>query len=99
MAMPNVLNEFGPTIITAIITIVVFVLIILIIRRSNFFVYISSNEFGVVEKVWSRKGSSTGFISLDGRAGYQPDVIRTGPHFFVPFLYRIHKQKLITVRS
>src|SRR5206468_661124 len=41
----------------------------------------------------------SGFVSLDGRAGFQPDLLRGGPHFFRPFTYRVHKQPLITVRS
>ncbi len=72
--------------------------IYLLIKRSSVLVYIKSDEFGVIEKLFSFKGSNA-FISLDGRAGFQPDVIRTGAHFFVPFMYRVHKQKLITVRS
>lgn len=71
-----------------------------LLRYCRVYVYVSSNEFGVVEKIWSRKGSiRSGLISLDGRAGFQPEVLRTGPHFFLPFLYRVHKQQLITVRT
>jgi uncharacterized membrane protein YqiK len=72
----------------------------ILLKRCRVYVYINSNEFGVIEKIWSRKGSVTsGFIALDGRAGFQPNILRTGPHFFLPFLYKIHKQKLITVRT
>jgi len=70
----------------------------LLIKRSSVLVYIKSDEFGVIEKMFSFKGSNA-FISLDGRAGFQPEVIRTGAHFFIPFMYLVHKQKLITVRS
>lgn len=79
-----------------------FVLLVccLLLRYCRVYRYISSDEFGVIEKVWSRKGSVTsGFIALDGRAGFQPNILRTGPHFFLPFLYKIHRQKLITVRT
>ncbi len=71
-----------------------------IFKRSRMFVYINSNEYGVVEKIWSRKGSvRSGFMSLEGHAGYQPELLRTGLHIFTPFVYRIHRQPLITVRN
>lgn len=73
---------------------------VFLLKSSNVFVYISSNQFGVLQKVWSRKGSvKTGLIALNGEAGFQPGILRTGPHFFMPWLYRVHKQKLITVRT
>ena len=73
-------------------------IVYILVRWSSVIVYIRSDEFGIVEKLFSAKGS-TSFISLEGRAGYQPDVLRTGAHVFTPFVYRVHKQKLITVRS
>ena len=34
--------------------------------------YISNNEVGIVEKVWSARGSvKSGLIALNGEAGYQ----------------------------
>lgn len=67
---------------------------------SHVFVYIRNDEYGVVEKLWSLKGSvKTGFMSLNNNAGYLPEVLRGGPHFFRPFQFRVHKQKLITVRN
>lgn len=80
--------------------IVVGLLVYALMRYSNFFVYITSDSYGVVEKKWGRGGTTRdGFIARHGEAGFQPDLLRTGPHFFVPFLYRVHRQKLITVRS
>lgn len=71
-----------------------------LLRFCRVYKYISSDQFGVVEKVFSRKGSvANGFIALNGQAGFQPNILRTGPHFFLPFLYKIHTQNLITVRS
>jgi hypothetical protein len=32
-----------------------------------------------------------------GEAGFQPDVLRGGFHFFFPFQYRIHSQSLVTI--
>lgn len=67
---------------------------------THVFVYIRNDEYGVVEKLWSVKGSvKTGFMALNNSAGYQPELLRGGPHFFRPFQFRVHKQKLITVRN
>ncbi len=63
-------------------------------------VYINNDEYGVVEKIWSLGGSvKAGFMSLHGEAGFETDLIRGGLHFFPPWQYRIHKQKMITVQS
>jgi uncharacterized membrane protein YqiK len=63
-------------------------------------VYIKNDEYGVVEKIWSISGSVTsGFMSLNKEAGFEPDLIRGGLHIFPPFQYRIHRQKMITVQS
>jgi uncharacterized membrane protein YqiK len=60
--------------------------------------YIGNNRIAVVEKLWSLKGSiKGGLIALRGEAGFQPDVLRGGLHFFVPFQYRLHIQSLVTV--
>ncbi len=78
------------------------ILILLLVSNkiTRVFVYIKNSEYGIVEKLWSAKGSvSSGFMSLDGKAGYLPELLRGGPHFFPPFQYRIHRQKLITVRN
>ncbi|WP_395398057.1 SPFH domain-containing protein [Novosphingobium sp. BL-8A] len=60
--------------------------------------YVGNNRVAVVEKLWSRNGSlSGGLIALSREAGYQPNVLRGGYHFFVPFQYRIHSQPLVTI--
>ncbi len=60
--------------------------------------YIPNDRLGIREKLWSLRGSvSGGFIALRGEAGFQPDVLRGGFHFFVPFQYRIHKVPLVTI--
>ena len=60
--------------------------------------YIPNNRVGIVEKLWSRSGSIPGgLIALRGEAGYQPDVLRGGIHFFRPFQYRIHSAPLVTI--
>ena len=60
--------------------------------------YVGNNRVAVVEKYWSGKGSVPGgFIALAGEAGFQPEVLRGGFHFFFPFQYRIHSQPLVTI--
>src|ERR1700760_4058562 len=80
------------------ILIAAFVAIAVLLRISNVFRYISNNQVGIVEKLWSTKGSiEGGFIALNGEAGYEPEVLRGGLHVFFPFMYRIHKSDLVTV--
>jgi hypothetical protein len=72
--------------------------IIVLLRVSNTFRYIPNNQVGIVEKLWTTKGSiEDGFIALNGEAGYEPEVLRGGLHVFFPFMYRIHKSDLVTV--
>jgi uncharacterized membrane protein YqiK len=71
---------------------------LILLRIANIFRYISNNQVGIVEKLWSTKGSiKDGFIALNGEAGYEPEVLRGGLHVFFPFMYRIHKSDLVTV--
>ena len=72
--------------------------IVILLRISNIFRYIPNNQVGIVEKLWTTKGSiEEGFIALNGEAGYEPEVLRGGLHVFFPFMYRIHKSDLVTV--
>ena len=72
--------------------------ILILLRVANIFRYIPNNQVGIVEKLWSAKGSiKDGFIALHGEAGYEPEVLRGGIHVFFPFMYRIHKSDLVTV--
>ena len=60
--------------------------------------YIPNDRIGILEKKWALRGSiREGFIALGGEAGFQPEVLRGGYHFFVPFQYRIHKVPLVTI--
>lgn len=60
--------------------------------------YIPNDRVGIVEKRWSLRGSvKSGFIALDGEAGFQPDVLRGGVHYLMPFQYRVHKMGLVTI--
>jgi uncharacterized membrane protein YqiK len=74
------------------------VLLALFIRASGAVRYIPNDRLGVLEKLWSPGGSvRQGLIALHGEAGFQPEVLRGGYHFFMPFQYRIHRQTLVTI--
>ena len=58
--------------------------------------YIPNNRIGIVEKRWSRKGSvKSGFIALHGEAGYQPNVLRGGLHYLIPFQYAVRSAPVL----
>ncbi|HEX8198964.1 MAG TPA: SPFH domain-containing protein [Isosphaeraceae bacterium] len=62
--------------------------------------YIPNNRVGIVEQLWSTRGSvSEGRImALAGEAGLQVDVLRGGLHFGLwSWQYRIHSVPLVTV--
>ena len=65
------------------------------------FVFIPNDSFGVVERKWARRGvpPGGGFMALNGGPGFLPATIKGGLHVFTPYQYRVHRQKLITVRS
>ncbi|GLS22098.1 hypothetical protein GCM10007874_51150 [Labrys miyagiensis] len=76
----------------------VLIAIALFVRVSGIVRYIPNDRLGVLEKLWSFRGSvQSGFIALRGEAGYQPDVLRGGFHFFMPFQFRIHPVSLVTI--
>ncbi|HWG44856.1 MAG TPA: SPFH domain-containing protein [Gemmataceae bacterium] len=62
--------------------------------------YIPNQQVGVVEKLWSNRGSvpEGNIIALDGEAGFQADVLRGGLHFGLwRWQYRVHKIPLVTI--
>ncbi|HDR9284862.1 TPA: flotillin family protein, partial [Burkholderia vietnamiensis] len=60
--------------------------------------YIPDDRVGVVEKLWSRSGSvQSGLLALAGEAGFQPELLRGGFHFFAPFQYRVHIHPMVSV--
>lgn len=60
--------------------------------------YIPNDRIGVCEKLWSFTGSvGDGFVALNDEAGFQPEVLRGGFHFFFPFQYRVHKVPLVSI--
>src|SRR5437016_382559 len=62
--------------------------------------FIPNNCVGVVEKLWSAKGSvpEGRILALDGEAGFQADLLRGGIHFgYWRWQYRVHTCPLVTV--
>src|SRR5215510_4419067 len=60
--------------------------------------YIDNSRVGVVEKLFSFRGSvKSGLIALERQAGYQPEVLRGGLHFMMPFQYHVHSVPLVTI--
>src|ERR1044071_7129957 len=63
-------------------------------------VYIPHTQVGIIEKIWSSKGSlrEGQIIARSGEAGFQARFLRGGIHFgLYPWQYRIHKEPLIVV--
>jgi uncharacterized membrane protein YqiK len=79
----------------------VLLLVLLLMWLGDGFVFIPNDSYGVVERKWAFRSAPTtfGFMATENGAGFLPEVIRGGFHRFVPFQYRVHRQKLITVRS
>ena len=74
------------------------VLVLIVLMSAGMVRYIPNNSIAIVEKLWSFRGSvEGGFIALRGEAGYQPQVLRGGYHFFLPFQYRLHRVALVTI--
>ena len=74
------------------------VVVIVFARISGMVRYVGNNRVAIVEKLWSGSGSVRGgLIALSHEAGYQPEVLRGGFHFFVPFQYRLHSEPLVTI--
>jgi uncharacterized membrane protein YqiK len=64
--------------------------------------YIPNDKVGIVEKLWSAKGSlgKGEIVALNGEAGFQPLVIRGGLHFGLwRWQYSVHKRPLITIKQ
>ena len=62
--------------------------------------YIANSRVGIVEKIWSTKGSvgNGRFLALGGEAGFQADVLRGGVHFgYWRWQYKIHKMTLVSI--
>src|SRR4051794_6346970 len=76
------------------------VVLLLFIPRLLGIVYIPHTQVGIIEKIWSSKGSLRDgqIIARNGEAGYQAKFLRGGIHFgLYPWQYRIHKESLVSV--
>ncbi len=80
------------------VAIVGLVALLTLLRVGNVVRYIPNDQVGIVEKMWSLRGSiKGGFIPLTGQAGFQPEILRGGIHVFFPFAYRVHRKPLVTI--
>jgi len=60
--------------------------------------FIPNTRIGIVEKRFAFKGSiKSGFIALNGEAGFQPKVLRGGLHYLIPIQYVVHTAPLVTI--
>ena len=62
--------------------------------------FIPNNCVGVVEKLWSGRGSLTQgrIVALNAEAGFQASLLRGGLHLgFFPWQYRIHREPLVMI--
>ncbi len=77
------------------------VTLLLLAIAGGAFVFIGNDSYGVIERRWSAARASplSGFMALGAGPGFLPATIKGGWHVFTPFQYRVHRQKLITVRG
>lgn len=64
--------------------------------------YIPNNKVGIIEKLWSRKGSLAGgdIVAMNGEAGFEANILRGGLHFgYWRWQYAVHKRPLITIKQ
>ena len=60
--------------------------------------YIPNTRIGIVEKRFSFSGSvKSGFIALNGEAGFQPNVLRGGLHYLMPIQFVVRMAPLVTI--
>jgi len=62
--------------------------------------YIPNNKVGIVEKLWSHKGSlgQGRIVATNCEAGYQTEMLRGGLHLgYRAWQYRVHKSPLVTI--
>src|SRR5512146_2364460 len=60
--------------------------------------FIPNTRIGIVEKRFSFSGSvKSGFIALNGEAGFQPKVLRGGLHYLPPIQYVVRLVPLVTI--
>lgn len=98
--MDAILNFFQNNGLTLVVLALAVLTVVLIGLSCFGFRYIPNNRVGIVEKLWSSKGSvrEGRLIVLGEEAGYQAAVLRGGLYFgYFPWQYRIHKVPLTVV--
>ncbi|QVL30469.1 hypothetical protein KIH39_16600 [Telmatocola sphagniphila] len=85
-------------------SIVALALVLVVLLISVFLVarYLPNNKVGIVEKLWSNRGSLGGgqIVARNGEAGFEPDVLRGGIHFgYWRWQYKVHQRPLITIKQ
>src|SRR6476661_2864666 len=76
------------------------VILLVCLPRLLGIVYIPHTQVGIIEKIWSGKGSlrEGQIIARNGEAGFQARFLRGGIHLgLYPWQYRIHKEPLVVV--
>ena len=64
----------------------------------NAIVFIPNDGYGIVERKWGgRDDTRFAPIALGKGAGFLPEVLGGGWHMLMPFKYRVHYQKRITI--
>jgi len=94
------LLEINMPSVTTIVLIVAAVVLVPLLPRILGIRYIPNHRVGIVEKLWSLKGSLTEgrIIALGGEAGFQARILRGGLHFgYFVWQYRLHKEPLVTI--
>jgi uncharacterized membrane protein YqiK len=77
---------------------IAFGILVLLFLLNSSIVYVPNNRVGIKERLWSPNGSvKGGIIALNGEAGFEPEMLRGGLHFLIPFMFRIHKKNLVFV--
>ncbi len=59
--------------------------------------FVPNNRIGIIEKRFGGSSLRSGFIALNGEAGFQPRVLRGGIHMLTPFQYGVHIMPLVTI--
>jgi uncharacterized membrane protein YqiK len=94
------INLNVPSAVWIVVCVVASPLAILILLRLLGIRYIPNNRVGIVEKLWSLKGSLTEgrIVAFRGEAGFQSKILRGGLHFgYFLWQYRLHKEPLVTI--
>src|SRR5512133_274122 len=74
------------------------VAVIVLLVLLSWFRIIPNTRIGIVEQRFSPRGSiKSGFIALNGEAGFQPKVLRGGLHYLWAIQYVVHTAPLVTI--